>query len=274
MPEPGRALEPSITCIRSAAGEGVIAASSSLRTLFIGKPPGAVERSYDPLVATPSSATETRNRQPLLGWRFSILIAVLGILEIYGSYRHQRDLVYFTKPGAMLAIIALAATRLDRARPRYGSLILIGLGCSLVGDVMLMLPGDLFVVGLVSFLVAHIFYIAAFRTDVKRLGSLVFAGLLFGVGAVIYSILLPNLGSMKLPVSIYLAVILTMAWQALSRWSYMRDKQALLAAIGALLFVISDSFIAFNRFLGSFLLAEGLIMTTYFGAQWMIALSV
>ena len=78
---------------------------------------------------------------------------------------------------------------------------------------------------------------------------------------------------MKLPVAIYMLVILTMAWRALNRWAANRGRQEALAAVGAILFVASDSMIAINRFQGRFRLAELLILATYFVAQWMIALS-
>jgi uncharacterized membrane protein YhhN len=65
-----------------------------------------------------------------------------------------------------------------------------------------------------------------------------------------------------------------MAWQAASRWATNRNSQAGLAALGAMLFVASDSMIAINRFYGRFRLADLLILATYFVAQWLIALSV
>ena len=69
------------------------------------------------------------------------------------------------KPLATALIFVLAW----RARPaqsgRYRRWILAGIACSLLGDVLLMLPGDLFVPGLVAFLCGHLCFIAAFLGD-------------------------------------------------------------------------------------------------------------
>jgi uncharacterized membrane protein YhhN len=87
-------------------------------------------------------------------------------------------------------------------------------------------------------------------------------------------ILSPFLGEMKVPVFVYLVVVLLMAWQASARWLAIRSRQTLLAALGALLFVASDSLIAINRFNARFKSADIWIMALYFSAQWLIAMSV
>ncbi|MFY9611648.1 MAG: lysoplasmalogenase [Blastocatellia bacterium] len=198
----------------------------------------------------------------------------LGVLNIAALYAGYTPLVYLTKPATMLVILTLAVVETDRAPSRYANLVLIGLACSLVGDVLLMLPSDQFVPGLVSFLVAHLFYIAAFRSGLAGFGPAWLALPFFAYGLAAFWILLPGLGELKLPVAVYLVVILTMAWQTAVRWNAIRDRSCLFAFAGALLFVISDSIIAFNRFHTRFYLAEALIMSTYFTAQWLIALSV
>jgi uncharacterized membrane protein YhhN len=220
-----------------------------------------------------STSVPAVNLRQKSAWLLSVAIATLALAHIFAVYGHQSLLVYLTKPGAMLGIIALAVLRARLSFGRYTILILAGLVCSLVGDVLLMVPADLFVAGLVAFLIAHLFYIAAFRTGLKRISPLWLAMPFYGTGAVMLWILSTGLGEMLVPVTIYLIVILTMAWQAFYRWRETRDQKALLAAAGAVLFVVSDSIIALNRFRAPFLLAEGLIMATYFSAQWLIALS-
>jgi uncharacterized membrane protein YhhN len=69
-------------------------------------------------------------------------------------------------------------------------------------------------------------------------------------------------------------VIMAMAWQALARWLQKRDKAALLACLEALLFVASDTLLAFNHFKGRFHNAVLFYMGTYYAAQWLISLSV
>ncbi|HWN97741.1 MAG TPA: lysoplasmalogenase [Blastocatellia bacterium] len=202
------------------------------------------------------------------------LAVALGLLHIAALYATNQLLVYFTKPGTMLVILSVAALRSSRAQSRYSVPIVAGLVCSLVGDVFLMLPSDRFVPGLESFFIAHLVYIAAFRSGVAGLGPAWLPLPFLAYGLTAFWILLPGLGEMKLPVIAYLLVILTMAWQAAVRWNAKRDRNCLFALSGALLFVVSDSVLAFDRFHTRFYLAGGLIMSTYFAAQLLIALSV
>ena len=62
----------------------------------------------------------------------------------------------------MVFIILIAVQASFNNLSRYAGFILAGLVFSLAGDVFLMLPSDQFMAGLVSFLIAHLFYIAAF----------------------------------------------------------------------------------------------------------------
>jgi uncharacterized membrane protein YhhN len=222
------------------------------------------------------TSVEVKSESRLRRIRWYSLVTTLGLTfqNIAALYDGKRLIVYLTKPMTMIIILVLALVGRDHAPSRYANLVLIALVCSLVGDIFLMLPSDQFVPGLVSFLIAHLFYIAAFRSRVAGLGPawLVLPFCAYGLAA--FWILLPDLGELKLPTIAYLLVILTMAWQAAVRWNAMRDRSSLVAMAGALLFVTSDSIIAFNRFHTRFYLAGALIMSTYFGAQWLIALSV
>jgi len=50
--------------------------------------------------------------------------------------------------------------------------------------------------------------------------------------------------------------------------------QTLFAACGAILFLISDALLAWNRFRMKFKSAQFLIMGTYYVAQWVLAMSL
>jgi uncharacterized membrane protein YhhN len=143
----------------------------------------------------------------------------------------------------------------------------------LAGDVFLMLPSDRFVAGLVAFLIAHLFYIAAFVSEISALIWWPLVPVII-YGIVIYTILAPSLGKLRLPVLAYIVVIMIMAWLAWERWSQTGQSGALLASVGAVSFVISDTILALNRFRGAFKPARALNLTTYFAAQWLIASSV
>ncbi|MGD8855339.1 MAG: lysoplasmalogenase family protein, partial [Chloroflexota bacterium] len=79
---------------------------------------------------------------------------------------------------------------------------------------------------------------------------------------------------MLIPALAYLVVILLMAWQGLGHWRQTGETRSLLAFLGVLLFVASDSFLAVNRFvidLGD--LAPILVLGTYYPAQGLIGQS-
>ena len=96
---------------------------------------------------------------------FIIFIALSTLLTIYFRYRGPRIGLYLFKPLTMLLIIALFSTKTALTLNTYSSLLLIGLLCSLAGDIFLMLPKDRFLPGLISFFLAHLAYIAAFTIN-------------------------------------------------------------------------------------------------------------
>lgn len=156
---------------------------------------------------------------------------------------------------------------------RYRRWIVAGLALSLVGDVLLMMPWGLFVPGLVAFLLAHLCYISAFLPG-TRTGSLL-AGLaistfIAGTNLVLLWPYLPT--DMQLPVGAYVAVIGAMASMALAR-AFDGLQGGRMSAVGALLFVISDCWLAWDRFAGPLPWAIAGILVTYWSAQWAIAAS-
>ncbi|MBE2198504.1 MAG: lysoplasmalogenase [Anaerolinea sp.] len=202
----------------------------------------------------------------------SLLAMGTAVLAIRGEYQPTRTHVYIFKPLTTFLIILIALQGSTPAAPAYKWLIVAGLILCLAGDVFLMLPPRYFIMGLGSFLAGHWFYIAAFSV-----GGTIFSWWLLPLllyGGVIYALLHPHLGKMRGPVIAYIVTILLMAWQALGRWSTVTTTPALLAAVGAVLFVISDSLLALDRFRQQFKLARLLVLTTYWSAQWLIALSV
>jgi uncharacterized membrane protein YhhN len=180
--------------------------------------------------------------------------------------------VYLFKPLTTLLVLSIAMAARGTTR-RYQGAVVAGLGFSLVGDAMLMLPGDRFVAGLAAFLVAHLAYLAAF-TD--RVGVRVFAWptvAYLAAGGSVLALLWDRLGAMRLPVLAYMLVIMAMAAQAAGRALRLRTPSSWAAAAGAAVFVVSDASLAVDRFRGAFPFAGVLVMTTYVAAQLLIASS-
>jgi len=204
----------------------------------------------------------------------SLLAAVSGALHIRSEYHGPRALGYVCKPLTTGALIALAWLAPGSAPEPYRELIVIGLIFSLAGDIFLMLPSDRFLPGLASFLVAHLLYVAAFCQIAGFQPSLPALAPFALASAVLLRLLWPHLGGMRVPVVFYVVVIVTMGWQAATQWSAVNETWALLALLGAILFSLSDATLALNRFRAPFAAAQASILTSYYLAQWLIALSV
>lgn len=204
----------------------------------------------------------------------SLLVFASGMASVRADTAGRRRAAYVFKPLTMLLVLALALQPSVSTSAFYAWMIIGGLLFSLAGDVLLMLPSDRFAAGLASFFVAHLFYIGAFAGD-AGFGSAPLALLPFVLcGAALYTLLRPNLGRLEIPVLLYMLVISVMAWQAIARWLAVGQLGALLASIGAVLFVISDAALALDRFHRPIPAATLLKRSTYFGGQWLIALSI
>lgn len=157
----------------------------------------------------------------------------------------------------------------SRLKIWIGSALLFSWG----GDILLMFQDKkslFFLLGLSSFLLAHIFYII-FLHKVRLVEKIKPRLWTLLVVAVYYSVLIaflsPWLGDMRLPVRVYGMVISFMLLLALHLLFLANRKAGLYIAIGAILFVLSDSLLAINKFYQPFEAAGFLIMLTYGLAQ-------
>lgn len=183
--------------------------------------------------------------------------------------------VYVFKPLTMLVVLALAVQPSASTEPEYRWLVVAGLLFSLLGDVLLMLPRDRFASGLAAFFVAHLVYIAAFARQTALASAPGWLLPFAASGIALYGWLRPDVPDrLRLPVALYIAAIAVMAWQATARWLVVGQLGALLACLGAILFVASDSALAVDRFRRPFRAAPAVVLGTYFAAQALIALSV
>ncbi|QJP97345.1 hypothetical protein C6Y56_23220 [Pseudomonas fluorescens] len=204
-----------------------------------------------------------------VGW---LILALMGAVTfLYGVSTHAALLCLLVKP---LPVLALLGWLHDAPPSDYRRWISLGLIFSLIGDVLLAWPGDLFVFGLGAFLVAHLAYLKAYLSDCRRLALLPLI-LALSVGAVLLGILIGSgLGPLTVPVIVYGTAISAMLWRALARLgSDVPQRSALLAAGGAVAFVFSDSVIGINRFVSPFNAAPYIIILSYWLGQWGIAAS-
>jgi uncharacterized membrane protein YhhN len=156
---------------------------------------------------------------------------------------------------------------------KLSALVLAGLFFSWAGDIVLDFS---FIPGLVCFLLAQVMYLIAFfltpgeNVIFHSKYFLLIPVILYGTGLVYY--LYNDLGDMKLPVIIYAFVILTMLAAAINRFKKVNKISYWLVLAGAILFVISDSVIAVNKFSQPIKASSLIIMSTYITAQFLITL--
>jgi len=183
------------------------------------------------------------------------------------------------KPLTMAIAIVYAANHAYpmSATGRFGLhrsylLLLSALLGSLAGDVFLMLSEHLFIPGLVSFLLAHLCYIALFKQGVGWFGHRGALGGTLALGIGMYAFLwqggLP--AALRVPVAVYVVVIALMAAQAWGRHAALRERSSLAVALGACCFMLSDSLLATNRFVQPLPLSQLWVLATYYAAQVLI----
>jgi uncharacterized membrane protein YhhN len=206
------------------------------------------------------------------------LIFFIVILTVHfaGIVVKNQLIEYVSKPLIIISIAGYFLSHTNKINSGLKKWILAALFFSWAGDILLMFqPKDklFFLLGLSAFLMAHIFYIVFFhlvrvRENVRGNAWLLLIVVIYY--AALLTFLSPYLGDMKLPVRIYGIVISFMFMLAMHMLSIRNKMAGQWMMTGALLFVISDSVLAINKFYQSFEIAAVVIMLTYGLAQLFI----
>jgi uncharacterized membrane protein YhhN len=194
--------------------------------------------------------------------------AVLNWLAVGFRYK---PLEYLAKPATLALLIAVAFLLDPQIDGRRWAFV-VALAFSLAGDVFLMLPRDRFLFGLGSFFLAHVAYIVGLRIGMTQILPLVVATaavlvLVLLIGRPILQAVRRDHPSMSSPVSAYMALIAVMVAAALASGNPF-------AATGAVIFMASDTLIAWNRFVRPLGWAPVTIMVTYHLGQAGLVLSL
>ncbi len=203
----------------------------------------------------------------------ALVIAAFHVRARLVGARRTGDLSKAVPIALLCALVVVEPAPIDDA---YRWLVVAALLLSLAGDVCLLFPQG-FVPGLASFLVAHLLYVAAFAPAGGWDAGAWLLLIPFALGSLgMLRYLWPGLGGERLPVTIYVGAIALMGWRAAVRAMAPSTPapSGSLALAGALLFMLSDGLLATNRFARPFRSAEGAVMTTYYAAQTLLALSV
>ncbi len=224
---------------------------------------------------------------------FAVLYWLVAAVHLLGEFLMMSGsdnllmIRFVTKPLLMVLLFAYGALLVGKQRGPVHKLILTSLAFSWSGDVNLMMPSvpgyrgyeeQFFLLGLVSFLVAHILYILAFRKETvsvygenflkkKPYTALPILVALGGLLAVVF----PHVkADMQIPVIVYASIITIMTIFALNRYGKVTNNSFWMVFGGAVLFMISDSMIAINKFYLPFEWSRVAIMLTYISAQYLI----
>jgi uncharacterized membrane protein YhhN len=209
---------------------------------------------------------------------FSALYFSFLALECFASLTGNLALQFVSKPSLMLILLVYFISETRRCND-LKHFIAAALVFAWIGDVLLLLDKiykNLFILGLIAFLIAHLFYVFYFRQigKLNRTGEYLKPTALIGVAiyfAIFYSYLFPHLGNLKIPVFIYGAIISLMLSASIHAFDSVRRGFGAICVAGAGLFVASDSLLSINRFVAEFTLAPVLIITAYAVGQFLLA---
>lgn len=208
--------------------------------------------------------------------------AYIGISSVYLLLiiLGREDISWFLKP-FLIPFLFLAVYLCGNFPSK--KFLLLALTFSWMGDVVLLFTYKAeiyFIIGLIAFLISHIAYIVLFSKQLRINSSRNKAVFWIGITAIIVylilmlSILLPTLGDLKIPVFVYAIILSTMllfAFKGYLKWSKPAGTYILL---GAVIFVSSDSILAFNKFYEPIRFSSFLIMATYLLAQYLIIVGI
>jgi uncharacterized membrane protein YhhN len=202
-------------------------------------------------------------------WALFAVAAAFAVANWIAVAVGNKKLEYVAKPATLVLLIAVALA-LDPVHADVRTWFVIALVLSLAGDVFLMLPGNLFVYGLGAFLLGHLAYIVGLNLHTE--GDWLYA---IPVVVVVALLAVRLIGGVRRgpdpklagPVGAYVLVIAVMGCSAVASGN-------VTAAIGALLFMLSDSLIGETRFVRPWAGAGVAIMVTYHAGQALLTLSL
>ena len=214
----------------------------------------------------------TKNKQLFL----LVLFIIFSVLEIAGELFQNNWLTFIFKP-LLIPSLYLVYFFQEKTVEKW---IQIALLFSFLGDTLLLFSPQnelFFLLGLGAFLIAQSSYVYVFNKDrikkrfPKKLIAFVLLFFLLGIGTLFYFIL-PTLGDFTIPVIIYATAVAAMGIFATLRFKSVSSSSYNFTLIGALLFIVSDTFIALDKFLFNENLAYAsvIIMTLYILGQYLI----
>lgn len=209
----------------------------------------------------------------------NILYAFCAVVESFGGILQLPESVhYITKPALMIILIWYFLNECKGKVVKNKTLFVLAMIGALLGDTFLMFQQQnpfFFVLGLGSFLLMQIGYSIYFNREIEFSKSLLKHKPYFIIPVIIYSaslylLLADKVGDLKPAILAYTLCISVMMLAAINRFGQVSQKSFNWVFWGALLFLISDSCIAINKFGSPIPMAGFCIMATYAAAQYLI----
>jgi uncharacterized membrane protein YhhN len=209
---------------------------------------------------------------------------IVGLLQVTGILL-KIPLLHQSLKMLLMPVLAFYLWNVieEKSKNNLFLLSILALAFSYSGDIILMIPGNnplFFIGGLVSFLVAHLFYTKLFtslsplRNNVIKKNTIWISGIILFL-TLFLSYLVPKMDtSLKIPVISYALIICTMLLSAINLKESIGNGPHHMILVGAILFVLSDSILALNKFDPVFQdinFMHALVMITYISAQGFIA---
>jgi uncharacterized membrane protein YhhN len=212
-------------------------------------------------------------KSKILPFIYFLVLAAECLAILSGS-----TLLHVIAKPMLMPVLILGFYLETRKLDRIGNLILGALFFSWIGDAALLIDshyGSFFIYGLLAFLTAHICYIAYFYRarkanavhSFKPFASL----LILSYMAAFYLTIYTFLGAMKIPVLVYAVIITLMLLASIHAFNLRAQNFGVISVAGTLIFAVSDSTLAINRFVLPFKYAPFFIMLTYGVAQFLIS---
>jgi uncharacterized membrane protein YhhN len=215
----------------------------------------------------------TKNKA-LTGLYIIVAVAVLATTHVKWDF----PMLYGSLKGLLMPVLLVIAWQNLRGT-KIVAPVLLAITCSWFGDVLLLFDDQklFFMLGIGAFLLAQVAYIIAYfkATDTNFEPLIIRKYPLIPVGlallpALILRVVAPYAGDLLVPVVIYSGALLIMVTAAVARYAKTSLPSFLHVTLGAFLFMLSDTLIAFDRFLNNVPLSGMFIMSTYMAAQWLI----
>jgi uncharacterized membrane protein YhhN len=201
------------------------------------------------------------------------LMTVVGLAGLLlGEWKKRPGLRAVSKPFASLGFI-VAAVGFGAFDSDYGKVIFAGLVLGAIGDVCLLgKTKGAFIAGLVSFLLGHVAYVAAFSalpisTSHAVIAAAVMATVMVAIGRWVF----PHAPDMRAPIAIYMLVIAVMCVVAIGAGA---AGAPWMIPVGAVMFAASDIAVVRDRFVSPGFVNRLWGLPLYYAAQLIIAWSI